>query len=85
VFRNVTRRLVVGTLDSVPDSFTFDDRVSVRQNERTRAAGTAGRSGTIAGMSREPDEPTGRVVAYAVAMDDDERVWMVEPGDLDPA
>jgi hypothetical protein len=34
-------------------------------------------------MSREPDAPTGRIVAYAVAMDEDkEFVWMVEPDDL---
>jgi hypothetical protein len=74
-----------GYAPSMPDGFTFDDRVSVRQNERTRAAGTAARSGTIAGVSREPDVPTGQVVAYAVVMEDDGRVWMVEPGDLDPA
>ena len=69
----------------MPDSFAVDERVRDRDNERTQAAGTAGRSGTIAGMSRETDEPTGPVEAYAVAMDDDERVWMVEPEDLDPA
>lgn len=69
----------------MPDGSVFDERVRVRTNDRTEAAGTAGRSGTIAGMSREPDVPTGQVTAYAVAMDDDERVWMVEPEDLDPA
>jgi len=38
------------------------------------------------GMSREPDVPTGQIVAYAVAMDeDDELVRMVEPEDLAPA
>jgi hypothetical protein len=69
----------------VTDGFAFDDRVRVRANERTEAAGAAGRSGKIAGMSREPDVPGDQVVAYAVAMDDDERVWMVEPWDLDSA
>jgi len=69
----------------MPDRFAFDDRVRVRDNERTRLAHTTGRSGTIAGMSREPDIPAGEVVSYAVAMDDDERVWMIEPEDLDPA
>jgi hypothetical protein len=69
----------------VTDGFAVDDRVRVRANGRTQAAGTAGRSGKIAGMSREPDVPGGQVVAYAVAMDDDERVWMVEPEDLDSA
>jgi hypothetical protein len=29
--------------------------------------------------------PTGQVVAYAVAMDDDERGWMIAPEDLDRA
>ena len=66
-------------------AFGFDDHVRVRDNERTRIAGTAGRSGTVAGMSREPDVPTGQVVAYAVMMDDDDRTWMVEPDDLDLA
>jgi hypothetical protein len=75
----------VGYARCVSGTFDFDDRVTVRVNERTRAMGTARRSGTIAGMSREPDVPTGEIVAYAVAMDDDERVWMVEPEDLDPA
>jgi len=69
----------------VPESFAFDDRVTVRVNDRTEAAGTAGRFGTVAGISRERDLPTGQVVAYAVAMDDDGRVWMVEPQDLGPA
>ena len=34
-------------------------------------------------MSREPDVPSGEVVGYAVTMDDDERTWMVDAGDLD--
>ena len=69
----------------MPDNLAFDDRVRVRDNERTKAAGTAGRSGTIGGVSRVPDVPTGKVVAYGVVMDDDGRAWMVEPEDLDPA
>ena len=60
--------------------------MSVIDSERTRSAGTAGWHGRVAGMSREPDVPTGRIVAYAVAMDEDEGlVSMVEPEDLAPA
>ena len=68
----------------VPHDFSFGARVVVRVNGRTRQAGTAGRVGTVAGLSREPDVAMATVVGYAVAMEDDERVWMVEPEDLDP-
>jgi hypothetical protein len=62
----------------------FDDRVKVCESERTRTLGTAGWHGTVVGISREPDVPSGRIVAYAVAMDEDgEKVWMVEPEDLE--
>jgi hypothetical protein len=48
--------------------------------------GIVGWHGTVAGMSRESDMPTGQVVAYAVAMDEDgELVWMIDPQDLEPA
>ncbi len=57
----------------------------VRESDRTRAMGVVGWHGTIAGMSREPDVPTGRIVAYAVATDGDGRVWMIDPEDLEPA
>jgi hypothetical protein len=67
----------------VAKPFSFGDRVKVRDNEQTQALGTAGRSGEVAGMSREPDVPSGEVVGYAVTMDDDERTWMVDAGDLD--
>ncbi len=69
----------------VAKGFAEDDRVIVRESERTAQEGTAGRRGRIAGTSREPDVPTGEVVAYAVAMDDDGRVWMVDPDDVLPA
>lgn len=37
------------------------------------------------GKSHEDDDPDGEVLAYAVAMDeDDEVVWMVEADELEP-
>ena len=67
------------------ERFTFSDRVRVRESERTRVLGVVGWHGTIAGMSREPDLPTGRIVGYAVAMDEDnDLVRMIDPEDLEP-
>ena len=59
--------------------------MGVRESDRTRAMGVVGWHGTIAGMSREPDAPMGRIVGYAVAMDGDGRVWMIDPEGLEPA
>jgi hypothetical protein len=64
-------------------AFDFDQRVVVRRTSRTRENGTAGWHGRVVGKSYENDDPNGKIVAYAVAMDeDDQTVWMVEPVDL---
>jgi len=64
-------------------SFDIDQSVVVSATDRTRANGTAGWHGKVVGQSYENDDPSGHVLAYAVAMnEDDERVWMVEPDDL---
>jgi hypothetical protein len=65
-------------------AFDFEQRVVVRATHRTRADGTAGWRGRVAGKSYEDDDPQGQVLAYAVAMDEgDGLVWMVEPEDLE--
>jgi len=65
-------------------SFEFEDRVVVGRSARTRSNGTAGWHGTIVGESYENDDPRGRILSYAVAMEEDEeRVWMVEPEDIE--
>jgi hypothetical protein len=64
-------------------TFDFDQRVVVRDTSRSRENGTAGWHGRVVGKSYENDDPNGRVLAFAVAMDeDDHTVWMVEPVDL---
>ena len=65
--------------------FNFEQRVTVRATERTQLAGTAGWHGRVVGKSHENDDPEhGDVLAYAVAMDEDNGlVCMVEPDDLD--
>jgi hypothetical protein len=65
------RQNQAGTPRRMTNAFSFGDRVKIRTNEQTRELGTAGRSGEICGMSREPDVPSGEVVAYAVTMDDE--------------
>jgi hypothetical protein len=63
--------------------FDFEQRVVVRDMWRTRENGTAGWHGSVVGKSYENDDPNGEILAYAVAMDeDDQTVWMVEPVDL---
>jgi hypothetical protein len=61
--------------------FHFGDRVAVRRTARTRAARTAGLTGNVAGISREDSES--EVLSYAVFLDDHQRVFMIEPGDLE--
>jgi hypothetical protein len=64
-------------------SFNIDQRVVVAATDRKRADGTGGWHGKVVGKSYQNDDRSGHVLAYAVAMDeDDERVWMVEPDDL---
>ena len=63
--------------------FDFGERVAVRRTIRTTAHGTAGMSGSIAGLSREND--VSEVLSYAVFLDERQRVHMIDPGDLEPA
>lgn len=60
----------------------FDERVTVLCTERTVARGIAGLIGYVVGKSRESDHAD--VLNYAVLVDDRERVYMVEPDDLEP-
>ena len=65
-------------------TFDFEQRVVVRATDRTRANRTAGWHGKVVGKSHEDDDPSGRILSYAVAMDEDhDVVWMVEPDDLE--
>jgi hypothetical protein len=61
----------------------FDDRVTVLRTERMVARGIAGLTGHVVGRSRESDHAD--VLSYAVFLNDRERVYMIEPGDLEPA
>jgi hypothetical protein len=64
--------------------FDLEQRVVVQVNARTETAGTAGWHGRVVGKSYENDDPSGPVLAYAVAIDEDgERVWMIDPEDLE--
>jgi len=61
--------------------FDFGERVAVRRTVRTCAAGTAGLTGYVAGASRDYYES--EVLSYAVFLHDRQRVFMIEPGDLE--
>jgi hypothetical protein len=61
--------------------FDFGERVAVRRTVRTCAAGTAGLTGYVAGASR--DYYKSEVLSYAVFLHDRQRVFMIEPGDLE--
>jgi hypothetical protein len=65
-------------------SLDFDQRVIVKDTDRTCASGTAGRHGRVVGKSYEDDDLQRSVLAYAVAMDENgEKVWMVDTEDLE--
>jgi hypothetical protein len=63
--------------------FAFSARVAVRRTARTVAGGIARLTGHVAGKSRESDEAD--VLCYAVFLDERERVYMIEPDELEPA
>lgn len=69
-----------GTMRGLELSFGQRVRVAKHRAGIPEVDPIAGRLGTVAGISR--DESTGRVVGYAIMIDDLERVWMVEPNDL---
>ena len=56
-------------------SFTFGDRVAVVASTKTIEQAIAGATGEVVGISAE-DAPAAPV-AYAVALDGHEHVWMV--------
>src|SRR3954452_8426459 len=61
----------------------FDDCVTLLRTDRMGARGIAGLTGHVVGKSRQSDGPD--VLSYAVFLDDRERVYMIEPGDLETA
>jgi hypothetical protein len=61
----------------------FDDRFTVLRTERMVARGIAGLTDHVVGKSRESDDAD--VLNYAVFLDDRERVYMIEPGELETA
>jgi hypothetical protein len=62
--------------------FAFDDRVTVLRTDHMVTRGIAGLTSHVVGLSRESDDAD--VLSYAVFLDDHERVFMIEPDDLEP-
>jgi hypothetical protein len=77
------RRGADGDATMVVVEFNFGERVVVRRTDRSVADGTAELAGYVAGVSRENDQS--EVLGYAVFLDERQRVFMIDPADLERA